>query len=783
MRILAFAAAVCSALAVTSLCPGQELEKVIPLPDTFLGDDCANIVEYNPANNQFYLAGEGDSVVIAIDGSTLAKVAILHVPGSVWAIGCNPATNKVYVAVVGDEVAVVDGRTNRILTYVAVGVEPTAFACDTLADKVYCANYGFPASITVIDGTTDRALKTIDLGSMWAEVLYCVPSAGRVYCGTDFALAIIDSRTDSICAWLGSGPAVIPLGIEWSPVENRVYFGTDEALWVVDVTGDSVLARIAPGGDWYFTGGLVYCAALDQVYTMDDERGNLMVIDCGSDSIIDDIPFAWEPPDDLGGFCADPFVGKVYCVDWGEESSYVACCDVSSREVTHIPAGLAVMALAASTRERRLVCADDDTRDALVLNTENDSLLATVDLCDWTDVVIASPNADKLYAGCFYGNLLALDTKTGGLLARFDFGSRIVALCLGAGGHRLFCSSDWDSDPPVDMRVIDTDTDTVVAQLAVGQGPVQFYPDSLRAKIYCVSPSDTTIPVLDESTGAIKDSVILGFRPEATCHDPASGRLYVTTHTGPLRRQSLLVVDCDRDSVVAVVGLPVGFHRICCNPSRREVYANGGDCDTVLVIDGTTDSITATIEVAGGPGDLCYDPVHDRMYCALGQHGEVAGIDCATRTVQSRIPVGGYAAGLWYNPGSGHLFCTVGSDVVVIDPSTDSLMARIPVRGRPMGFADSRSGEHVYVNCYNPFISAIRDRLPPAAATGVYGSTLFMGRVFLRGSDPAQLVNSAGRVVAKLVPGDNSIGHLAAGVYFTVPMGGTRPTDKLVVIK
>ena len=784
MRILAFAAAVCSALAVTSLCPGQELEKVIPLPDTFLGGDCGEFAAYNPANNQFYVAGSGDSVVIAIDGTTFAKVATLHFPGCVLAIGCNPATNKIYVAVDGEEVVIADGRTNRILTYVAVGYGPVAFACDTLADKVYCANYDLPGSITVIDGTNDRVMETIDLGDARPAALCCVPSAGKAYCCTDMGPVVIDSGTDSIIAWTRTEEPIEPLGVVWSPVQNRVYFGAEETLWVVDVASDSVRARIAPGEDWYFTGGLVYGAALDQVYTMDDERGNLLVIDCGSDSIIDDIPFAWEPPDDLGEFCADPFVGRVYCAEWGEDSSYVACCDVEPREVTHIAAGLDLIALAASTRERKLVCVDYCARDASVLNTDDGSLLATVELCNWTDVVVASPNADEIYVGCQRGELFVLDAETGRALARFDFNGQVEALCAGAGGHRLYCASGaWMSTAPDSVRVIDADADTLVAQLTVGQEPVQLYPDSLRRKIYCLSQSDTTIPVLCESTGSIKNAVILGFRPEAACLDPASGRLYVTSHVSDAPTQDLVAIDCGCDSVVASIKLRDGHHAICCNPSRKEVYAANVARDTVLVIDCITDSISATIEVTGGPGGLCYDPVHDRVYCALRLNGEVADIDCATRTVRSRIPVGGYAAGLWYNPGSGHLFATVGSAVVVLDPSTDSLIATIPVRGRPNGFAGSRSGERVYVNCDNPFISVIRDRLPSTATTGIYGSTLFMGRVFLRGSDPAQLVNCAGRVVAKLVPGDNAIGHLAAGVYFTVPIGGTRPTDKLVVIK
>jgi YVTN family beta-propeller protein len=780
MRILVLAAAVCLGLMGISLCRGQEFEQVIPLPDTFFNTDGAEIVAYNPANDQFYLASTGDSIVIAIDGVTYTKVAALHLAHDVSAIGCNPATNKVYIGTTWGVVAVVDGRTNQILTHITVDDMPECFGCDTLQGKVYCGTYDH---ITVIDAAADKALTTIDLDDAQPGLFCTVPSASRIYCGTDLGPVAIDTRTDRIVVQVRTQEPLVALGAVWSPAENRVYVGCEETLWVIDIATDSVLKRITPGGDRYFDIGLVYGAALDQVYTMDDMRGLLQVIDCGSDSVIDEIPLISEYPEQgMGAMCADPFVGRVYCASWGADSGFVFSCDVEHRSYNQVRAGASPSALTASTSARRLLAVDYCKEgDALLMDTEHDSLVATVELSDWTTAVLACPTADKLYVGCYRGDLLVLDAKSGALLTRHDGANPVTSLCIDAEGGRLYLATQGlITDCPDSVLVFDTKTDTLVAQYETeGGGETRFCHDLEQNKVYCLNEYDTLITVIDGTTSKIKDRIPMCDWPRLTCLDSVAGRLYVSHRHW---ESGMSVIDCGRDSVVSSVGLPGEARDLCGNPNRREVYVSTKGRDTVFIIDGTSDSITALVGVGGAPLNLCLDPVRDRMYCALGT-GEVVSIDCGKRMVVARIRVGSSPSGLWYNRPSGHLFCIVGNAVAVIDPATDSVIATIPVRGRPRGFSGGRSGERVYVDCDCPFISVIRDPLPSTVTCCEYGSTFFAGRVFLRSPDPTRLMNITGRVVATLSPGENDLRHLAAGVYFAVPARGTRPTSRLVVLK
>jgi len=635
----------------------------------------------------------------------------------------------------------------------------------------------------VIDGATDRALTTLDLADAYPSALCCVATAGKAYCGTDCGLVVIDSRTDSIRNWVAAGTYDEALGVVWSPTQDRVYYATWDSMWAVDVATDSVHAGIGPPcEDGYFAGGLVYGAALDQVYTVDDDYGSLVVIDCARNALVDVIPFLNELPEEPGGLCADPFAGKVYCVDFSDdgEDGAITSCDVAERVVNHITAGAWPAALAASTRDRLLIGADADGSAALVIDTGHDSLVATVAFDDWPRVVLPGRDGSRLYLGCDNGALLALDAETGSLRSRLDFSGSLRALRLNPSGQLLFCA-DYYADS---VRVVDTDADSLVAQFAVGHRPNAFYCDSLRDRIYCVSRSETYVAVIDATSGSLLDSISLVADPRLSCHDPVAGRLYAYSYSSHTYRVS--VVDCGRDSVVAEVVLPHKLSALCSNPTRNEVYAAHPNDDDVAVIDGASNSIVADIAMDGRPSALCYSPVGRKMYCIQYDLGQVAAIDCSTRTVVARIPVGPSPESLWYNPASNHVFCGIkGSDAVaVIDAATDSVVATIPVRGNPFGFAGSRAGDRVYVNCNGvPFVHVIGDRLPPSPVTGSGGSTFFRGRAFLLGSDPARLVNAAGRVVATLQPGDNNVSHLAPGVYFAIPARTGRKASKLVVLR
>ncbi|UCG43190.1 MAG: hypothetical protein JSU73_00825, partial [candidate division WOR-3 bacterium] len=62
-------------------------------------------------------------------------------------------------------------------------------------------------------------------------------------------------------------------------------------------------------------------------------------------------------------------------------------------------------------------------------------------------------------------------------------------------------------------------------------------------------------------------------------------------------------------------------------------------------------------------------------------------------------------------------------------------------------------------------------------------ATVVRGTYFLPGAVPADLVDAAGRVVAKLQKGNNNLGTLAPGVYFVRRAETSADLGRLVVTR
>ncbi|MGC8630688.1 MAG: YncE family protein, partial [Thermoplasmata archaeon] len=69
-------------------------------------------------------------------------------------ITVDPVTNMVYVVNSGsNNMSVINGNTNQIVTTIAVGKEPGGVAVDTKTDIVYVANSG-SNNISVVKGVS-----------------------------------------------------------------------------------------------------------------------------------------------------------------------------------------------------------------------------------------------------------------------------------------------------------------------------------------------------------------------------------------------------------------------------------------------------------------------------------------------------------------------------------------------------------------------------------------------------------------------------------------------------
>ncbi|BAU49401.1 hypothetical protein SVA_2853 [Sulfurifustis variabilis] len=141
----------------------------------------------------------------------------------------------------------------------------------------------------------------------------------------------------------------------------------------------------------------------------------------------------------------------------------------------------------------------------------------------------------------------------------------------------------------------------------------------------------------------------------------------------------------------------------------------------VTVIDTGTRTVVRAIEVAGPSGCLTVDAVGERVYVALGTPSQIDVIDAATNVVIDHIPV--TARSMAVNPSTARLYGASDGAVVVIDTSTNSVIATLPVGGSLAGVAIKPDGTRVYVadnsgNAVYVIDAAGNTVLPGAIAVG-----------------------------------------------------------------
>ncbi|MGI0062999.1 MAG: YncE family protein, partial [Nitrosotalea sp.] len=79
-------------------------------------------------------------------------------------IAVNPITHKVYVCDYGEkQIHVLDAQTNQTLAYIQINGNPWDVAVNPVTNKVYVVNRDSYTAITVIDGSSDQVINSINL--------------------------------------------------------------------------------------------------------------------------------------------------------------------------------------------------------------------------------------------------------------------------------------------------------------------------------------------------------------------------------------------------------------------------------------------------------------------------------------------------------------------------------------------------------------------------------------------------------------------------------------------
>ena len=156
--------------------------------------------------------------------------------------------------------------------------------------------------------------------------------------------------------------------------------------------------------------------------------------------------------------------------------------------------------------------------------------------------------------------------------------------------------------------------------------------------------------------------------------DKATRRLYVSHNT------EVKVVDADTGAIVGSITDLRRVHGTALVSELGRGFLSDGDSDGVVMFDMKTLKVTGHIKSGGNPDCIIYDPASKHVYTFNGKTNDASAIDPATATVVATIPMGGrpeYAV----SDGQGTIYDNIAdkNEVVVLDTHSNTVKSRWPI--------------------------------------------------------------------------------------------------------
>jgi len=484
--------------------------------------------------------------------------------------------------------------------------------------------------VIVFDGLTGEKRARIPMSGGVARMCY-VPQETTVYCASFLldSLYVIDARSRTVVHRLGTG---LPMGhLSYNCVRNKIYLSDSGSarLVVVDCGQNRVIADVPLGGSG---GATVFSRCFDKIYSFvrKNDGNQILIIECSDDQIVDSILLG---DIEMEQMLYNPVVKKIYATGETGDVTIIDCW--TNRVLRHWVSQDRPWVLCLNL-ERNKVYLAESGGDALVkvISGVDDSVIKVIYGEDEGAHSLAyDPNRDRVYALDLSAPLWAIDCATDSVagVLRYEYGE---SLYFSPELDRIYTAQSDVSEWVNDVAIVNPDSLTITARV-----PLYFYQSDLKYasgvdKLYCC------------------------------------GRVAVSGEN------RLIVIDGIDNKITATLTLPEAW-RVCYSPVNRKVFVSG---DTLMmVVNCVNDSVERVISLPDPAFDVFYNPVVNKIYHYSSAANNVLVFDCARESVVARIPV--YATGFEgfsFNPRQRRTYLSTRDTFWLIDSDADTVVKKIP---------------------------------------------------------------------------------------------------------
>ena len=222
------------------------------------------------------------------------------------------------------------------------------------------------------------------------------------------------------------------------------------------------------------------------------------------------------------------------------------------------------------------------------------------------------------------------------------------------------------------VSVIDSDTNTVIKNITVGDRP-RFIDALAGGSVYVANSGSNTVSVINPANNTVIKNIKVEVSPSSIHR--YGGSVYVANSGS----NTVSVINLVNNTVIK--NIKVGANPGSITTSMNAVYVANSDSNTVSVINPVTNTVIKNITVGVSPGSIY--GFGNTVYVANGESNTVSVIDLVNNTVIKNITVGDNPSSIY---GYGDAVYVANSDsntVSVINLVTNTVIKNIKVGASP----------------------------------------------------------------------------------------------------
>jgi YVTN family beta-propeller protein len=302
---------------------------------------------------------------------------------------------------------------------------------------------------------------------------------------------------------------------------------------------------------------------------------------------------------------------------------------------------------------------------------------------------------------------------------------------VGGSVNDIYVPVSSNDPPPDNVTVISGATDTILTRLSTGENsfPTTGVYDSANGDLYVPQYGyydHSNVTVINTTTNTVVANIPVGAFPVTPAYDPADGDIYVPNTLS----NNLSIIDGATNKVVGTINITFPANGEIAmeddltqspvyDPVTQEIYQPDTGNVTVTVIKGTT--FVKNITVGPGPQTPAVDPITGNVFVPIAftsaaeftsSNDTLSVIAASTNTYLTNITVGPLNCGPEtpvYDPVNGEMYVPIRSDAVTaVNASTDGIVATIGVGAGPDIPVFDTANQDLYVpNLANANVSVI----------------------------------------------------------------------------